>query len=63
MNPEDYGFQPHDREPFTIEDAVYQTIGAASVCWDNPGGAGVFESDRARELGRNLMRFIQDTSE
>src|SRR4051794_34637384 len=26
-----------------LHTAVYQSIGAASVCWENPGGAGVFD--------------------
>jgi hypothetical protein len=32
------------------KEVLGQLAGAASVCWDNPGGAGVFHSDEAQKL-------------
>lgn len=43
----------------TLESAVFQALGAASVCWENPGGAGVFESDRAKAIGDELVAWIR----
>lgn len=43
----------------TLESAVYQALGAASVCWENPGGAGFFDSTRAKEIGEELLAFIR----
>lgn len=37
---------------------VFEALGAASVCWDNPGGAGVFDSDRAARIGRGLLEAL-----
>jgi len=36
-------------------DAVMQAIGAASVCWENPAGGGVFDSERAAAIGDELL--------
>lgn len=41
-----------------LEEAIMQALGAASVCWENPGGAGVFISDRAELIAKELMHFI-----
>lgn len=41
-----------------VRTAVYQTIGAASVCWENLAGAGVFESTRAAQLGEGLVNWL-----
>ena len=39
----------------TLEEAVLQALGAASVCWDEKG---VFMPDRAAAIGDELMDFI-----
>lgn len=52
---EDFG----DRGP-NLETAVFLAIGAASACWENLSGAGVFDSTRAEEIGRALLAFVQD---
>lgn len=47
------------READTLSEAVYMALGAASVCWDNPGGGtGVFNSTRAKEIGEALLDRI-----
>ena len=42
----------------TLQEAVFQALGAASVCWDDMSGTGVFQSDRAKQIGDELMVFI-----
>jgi hypothetical protein len=37
--------------------AIFQALGAASVCWDNLGDA-VFDPDRCREIGDDLCRKL-----
>lgn len=53
------------RQPFefdrakTLEDAVFQAIGAASMCWAIIP-RGTFDSDRAKEIGDKLIEWIRD---
>lgn len=42
----------------TIRDAVMQALGAASTCWEDLSGTGVFQSARAQEIGERLLEFI-----
>lgn len=42
----------------SLESAVFQALGAASACWDNLEGAGVFQSERARAIGEELLERI-----
>jgi hypothetical protein len=39
-------------------EAVFQAVGAASACWDNLEGAGVFESEKAKDIGEELMGWV-----
>lgn len=41
-----------------IEDAVMRAMGAASACWENLEGAGVFESDRCKKIGEELIAYF-----
>lgn len=44
----------------TLEEAVFMALGAASVCWDNPGGgSGVFHSERAKQIGEELIEYFK----
>lgn len=36
-----------------------EAIDVASMCWENPAGAGVFQSDRAVELSNELLDFLR----
>ncbi|HEV3312431.1 MAG TPA: hypothetical protein VG815_18115, partial [Chloroflexota bacterium] len=47
----------------TIYERVHQDMGTASMCWDNPGGAGVFRAEDASALAFNLCHFIADEIE
>lgn len=51
---ESFGF-----EGMAIDTAVYQALGAASVCWSNMAGAGVFDSGRAKVIGDQLLARVK----
>lgn len=40
------------------EAAIYQAIGAASTCWENMSGAGVFDDRRAKAIGEGLIAHL-----
>lgn len=42
----------------TAEEAIFQALGAASVCWQFPEKAGIFESDRAKFIGDQLIERL-----
>jgi hypothetical protein len=41
-----------------LRSAVFQALGAASACWDDLSNAGVFQSERARGIGEELLERI-----
>lgn len=45
-------------EPLTLEEILFQSLGAASMCWESPDKAGVFDSSRAKVIGESLMREV-----
>ncbi len=44
-------------EPSSLEEAVYQSLGAASVCWSETP-SGEFDSTRAAALGKQLVDWV-----
>jgi hypothetical protein len=38
---------------------VYVSVGAASVCWTDMAGTGVFREDKATEVAENLLKVIR----
>lgn len=42
-----------------LETAVFEALGAASACWDNLEGAGVFESTRCKQIGEELLEYFK----
>lgn len=44
----------------TAEEAVFQALGAASMCWELIEWAGIFQSERAKEIGDNLMERLME---
>ena len=54
-----FDFTKNSNDELTIDEAVFQAIGAASVCWENMEGAGIFDSDRAKDIGDKLLAFIE----
>ena len=49
---------PRERDPQTLEEVVFQALGAASACWESLEGAGVFQSDRAKTIGDEVIDWI-----
>lgn len=41
---------------------VYESIGAATTCWENLEGTGVFDDARAKKIGDELLAYINDTT-
>lgn len=39
----------------TAEEAIFQALGAASMCWEHIELAGIFESTRAKDIGDALI--------
>lgn len=42
-----------------IATLIGQLAGAASVCWENPAGAGAFESDRAAAMVEDAVEWLR----
>lgn len=49
-----------DDPNISLESAVFQAIGAASVCWENLHGAGTFDSTKAKNIGDALLARIRE---
>lgn len=50
----------------TAEDrkaVVYQAVGAGSVCWENPGGAGIFDSEQAVVVSEHALARLRELDE
>lgn len=39
---------------------IFQALGAASACWEHLDTAGIFESDRARDIGVDLLVYVSE---
>lgn len=42
-----------------VPTAIFEALGAASMCWETPEGAGVFDSSRAAAIGDELIVFLR----
>jgi len=42
-----------------LRELIMQAVGRASMCWDNLGGSGAFDSNAAIEVGESLLFDIQ----
>lgn len=51
-----FEFQPEHDGSLSLRAAVFQALGAASVCWDENG---VFEDVLATQIGDKLVAFIE----
>lgn len=63
--PEDLGpwVPDWDSEGPSLEGAVYQALGAVSVCWENMEGTGVFQSTEAVRISEGLLKYIRESSD
>lgn len=43
-----------------LANVIAQAIGAASACWDNLDGAGIFQDQAAVEITDNLLAFLRE---
>jgi len=43
----------------TVEEIVGQAVGAASMCWTKPEGAGEFDSERASKIVDDALDEIR----
>lgn len=43
----------------TLNELVFQALGAASMCWETPEGAGVFDSTRAKAIGDEVVARLR----
>jgi hypothetical protein len=41
-----------------IEQFIGEAVGAASMCWSNPEGAGVFDSERAARIAEEIKDHL-----
>lgn len=48
-----------DNDKKDLETVVFVAIGAATACWENLSGAGLFESDRAKEIADELVDILK----
>lgn len=53
----DFDFYREEDGTLTARDAVFQALGAASVCWTEPP-RGVFDAERAKQIGDKLLAFL-----
>lgn len=42
-----------------LASTIFEALGAASVCWDDMSGAGVFHSEEAKQIGESLTDFLR----
>ena len=55
----EFEFTQREGEELTLQTAVFEALGAVSVCWELMGGDGVFDDTRAREIGEKLVAFVE----
>lgn len=58
-----FAFQPDSEGELTLQAAVYQAIGAASVCWEHMTGTGIYDDGRAVEIAEALLERIRAHAE
>lgn len=54
-----FEFQREYDGTLSLESAIFQAIGAASVCWEETP-TGVFNSTLAKEVGERLVKAITE---
>lgn len=59
MTPEPFGYILGEGEELTLENAVFQTVGAASVCWVGGTGDAVFDDRRANQVAQRLIADLK----
>lgn len=49
-----------ENPPKDLEEVIFQALGAASTCWEDMSGTGVFDSNRAKSLGDDVIHWIRN---
>lgn len=57
-DPSKFSFQLNEDGKLPLESAVFQALGAASMCWSETP-KGIFDSTRAKEIGEALLLKIR----
>jgi len=52
-----------ERLPEYVFNRIHQDIGQASMCWEHPEKAGVFDAKQAGEIAFELCHFFADVIE
>jgi hypothetical protein len=55
---EPFAFAQQKGEELTLQEILFQSLGAASMCWESVDKAGVFDSTRAKEIGLALTAEV-----
>jgi hypothetical protein len=50
-----------ERLPKCVFERIYMGIGQASICWESPEKAGVFDAKKAADIALELCHFIADS--
>ena len=46
-------------ESLTLEEVVYQAIGAGSMCWESMAGTGVFQDRQACDIAEAVLAWVR----
>ena len=57
---DEFGYFKTDDEALSLESAIFQALGAVSMCWEFPYAGGEFQSSWAKEIGDNLVSYIRN---
>lgn len=55
-----FEFDREEDGSLPLATAVFQALGAASMCWEDVMLAGIFDSTRAKEIGDALLERIDE---
>lgn len=58
---EPFSFSLEHDGSLSLESAIFQALGAASVCWEKIEDAGIFQSEHAQEIGKALLAHIHES--
>ena len=53
-------FKDRDSDPDSLRSVIAEAIGAASVCWENMEGTGIFDEQRATEILEEVVTWVDD---
>lgn len=53
-------FTGSESDPEDLQGVIGQAIGAASMCWENMSGTGIFDSTRARQILDDALNWVTE---